>query len=329
MGLHLPLAIGVTSMRRAAFILLLGLTTPALTAAPAGLAVSKHTLTVKNAIIDVRADYPQTGDPHIDADILATVKKIAASFTREATTTHEAKDSPFTLDVSYTIPRNDAQMFDVVFNDEWDFHGAHPNLEIVTANYFRAGGWRTYLPELFNGDAGLKRISELATADLDKRLLVPNGYSDKDWIARGVGTDWQNFVAFVLLPDALEIDYPPYQVAAYADGAQSSRLPLAGLRDVMRANPRIPVPSFDCTKARTATEHAICGDVALARLDRDVSENWSSQYANDNDPPHKAKFKATQIAWLAERDKDCNTANRVACLTTLYQARLAVLESAE
>ena len=316
-------------MRCVAFILLLGLAAPALAATPGGLPVFKHTLTTRTAIIAIRAQYPQTGDARIDADLQATVNRIAASFREEATETHEAKDSPYTLDVTYRIARNDFRMFDVVFNDEWDFHGAHPNLEIVTANYFRDGGWRTYLPELFDGDRGLKRISGLATADLDRRLLVPDGYSDKDWIARGADAHWDNFAAFVLLPHVLEIEYPPYQVAAYADGPQSSTLPLARLRDVMRANPRTPVPSFDCAQAKTANERAICSDVALARLDRDVSESWSSQYRNENDPQRKTKLKTGQMAWLAERDRSCTDARRVACLTRLYRARLAALQSAE
>ncbi len=317
-------------MRRAAFTFLLGaiwLGVPALAAAPAGLPIAKHTLTARTAIIAVRADYPQTGDARIDADLLATVNRIVASFREEATESHQAKDAPYTLNVSYTIPRNDAQMFAVVFNDEWDFNGAHPNLEIVTANYFRASGWRTYLPELFNGDAGLKRISQMATADLDKQLLGPNSFADKDWIARGADAHWDNFAAFVLLPDALLIEYPPYQVASYADGTQTSRLPLAPLRALLRANPRVPVPSFDCANAKSTNEHAICSDVALARLDRELDETWSSQYRNVTDLKRKTDLKTSQEAWLKQRDKTCNGGNRVACLTGLYNARLAALES--
>ena len=314
-------------MRRAALSALFLMAAPALGGSPQGYVVTRHTLTDKNAVADIRIDYPQTGNPAIDRDILATVNGIATDFRKVAVDTHEAKESPFTLDVSYRIARNDGAMFDVVFSDEWDLHGAHPNLEFVTANYFDDDGWRTYLPEYLNGEAGLKRISRLAIADLDRRFLVPGGISDKDWIARGAGPQWRNFAAFVILPDALEIEYPPYQVASYADGPQSSRLALAALKGVIRADPRQPVPSFDCTRARSANEHVICSDVTLARLDRAVSEAWSSEMANENDPQKKLELKTSQTAWLARRESACSGENRAGCLVAYYRARLAALGS--
>jgi hypothetical protein len=305
----------------------------ALSAAPAAalvpLPVTKGLWSDHNAVMEIRAEYPKTGDAGIDADILATVGRIAQNFRKEATETHDPKEAPYTLDVTYRVARNDTAMFDVVFNDEWDFHGAHPNTEIVTANYFRAGSWRVYLPELFDGDRGLVRISALATADLDRRLLVPDGFSDKDWIARGADAHWNNFQAFVLLSDVLEIEFPPYQVAAYADGPQSARLPLARLRDVMRPDPRAPVPSFACARAVSENERAICADVALARLDRDVAQSWSSQMRNENDPVRKTRLKTDQVAWLNHRDNACRAGVRIPCLMALYRARLLVLEAGE
>ncbi|HWU26215.1 MAG TPA: DUF3298 domain-containing protein, partial [Rhizomicrobium sp.] len=291
-----------------------------------GLPIADQRLTDKNAVVDIRAAYPQTGDAAIDADLRETINRITANFRKEANAAHEAKDTPYTLAVSYKIARNDAKMFDVIFYDEWDFHGAHPNLEIVTANYLRSGSWRVYLPELFDGERGLKRISEFATADLDKRLLVRDGYSDKDWIQRGAGPHWDNFQAFVLTPNALEIQFPPYQVAAYADGPQYARVPLAKLRDVLRFNPRTPVASFDCTRAGSANERAICSDVTLARLDREVTETWASELRNENDPERKKKLKASQITWLAARDKTCSGTSRLSCLLSFYRARLQQLD---
>lgn len=333
-------------MGRAGFGILLGLLLVLLpafagTGSPAfagagALPVAKRTLKDRNAIYEIAVAYPQTGNAAIDADILATVQRIAAGFRKEATAAHDSEEPRYTLDVNYVIARNDARAFAVIFNDEWDFHGAHPNLEIVTANYLRDGskdsGGRIYLPELFDGPRGLARISELVTADLDKRLLGPDGMSEKDWIARGADAHWENFQAFVLLPDALEIEFPPYAVAAYAAGPQTSRVALAKLNDVMRANPRAPVASFDCAAARTPDERAICSDVTLARLDRQLTETWSSQVRNDNDPPRKARRKTEQIAWLKNRAGACQAASgaaHVACLTKLYQARLKALEDGE
>jgi uncharacterized protein YecT (DUF1311 family) len=312
-----------------AFLLSIAFAVPAF-AAPGALPVVQRKLAQKSKVIDIAIAYPQTGDKKIDADLLATVNEIAASFRREAAAAHDSQEPAYTLDVSYTIARNDAKLFAVVFNDEWDFRGAHPNLEIVTVNYFRDGSWRVYLPELFDGARGVARISQLATADLDKRLLAgPEPVSDKDWIARGADAHWANFKAFVLLPDALEIEFPPYAVASYAAGPQTARVSLARLKDVMRPDPRAPVASFDCARAATADEHAICSDVELARLDREVSETWANELRNENDPDRKVKLKTGQVAWLHNRAAACNTGDRVACLKGLYRARLDALERDE
>jgi len=314
-------------MRSAVFVLFLLVTTPGFAASRGSLPVTVRTLAYKDAVVAIRAEYPQTGDAQIDKDIFSTVNAIAGDFRKVAAASHEDKDPPFTLDLGFKVARNDSAMFDVVFSDEWDLHGAHPNLEFVTANYFRSEGWRVYLPEYLDGERGLKRLSKLAIADLERRLLGPNGITDKDWIRRGAAPQWSNFAAFVIRPDALEIEYPPYQVASYADGPQVSRLPLAGLRDVVRANPRLPIPSFDCAKARSGNEKMICSDVMLARLDRAVSETWSSELANENDPGRKAKLKTSQTAWLNGRDRTCAGVSRVACLVAYYRARLAALEN--
>jgi len=309
-------------------------------AAPGALPVAGKTIADKSPIYEIRVDYPRTGDAKIDADLLATVNGIVSTFKKEAAAAHDSEEPRYTLAVNYVVARNDARAFAVIFNDEWDFAGAHPNLEIVTANYLRSAdnkddGGRIYLPELFDGNRGLKRIAALATADLSKRLLAPNAdpSSTPEDIARGADAHWENFQAFVLLPDALEIEFPPYQVAAYAAGPQTARIPLAKLKDVMRANPRTPVPSFDCAAAKSADERAICSDLTLARLDRDVSETWSSRVRNENDPTTKARLQTEQVAWLRNRAGACRAAAggaaHVACLTRLYQARLKALEDEE
>jgi uncharacterized protein YecT (DUF1311 family) len=320
-------------MGRAIFAILLGVLfagDTAFAAAPGALPVKNRTLKDQSAVYAIEIAYPQTGNTAIDADIVTTVNRIAHGFKKEAVAAHDDQDPRYTLDVTYRIARNDARAFAVIFQDEWDFHGAHPNMEFVTANYLRSpdsnGSGRIYLPELFDGAHALARISQAVTADLDKRLLGPDSPTEPDWIKRGADAHWENFQAFVLLPDALEIEFPPYAVAAYAAGPQVSRVALSTLRDVIRADPRQPVASFDCATVRSLDEHAICSDVTLARLDRALTETWSSQYRNENDPQRKTRLKTDQIAWLKKRDQSCNTGPRVPCLTALYQARLNQLD---
>ena len=96
----------------------------------------------------------------------------------------------------------------------------------------------------------------------------------------------------------------------------------------MRKDFRAPAASFDCAAAATPTEKAVCSDVALARLDRDVAEAYARKLKYEFDAAAKENIKQAQRAWLATRDSTCSDAS-VQCLTGVYKARLAALEKAE
>ena len=237
----------------------------------------------------------------------------------------QADENPYALDITYEVPRNDAEWFAVVFTIYTDTGGAHPNTDFAAMNYVMPDGWRIYLPEIFGGRKALEKISALAIADLTKRLTGPDGMSDADTIMTGAGPAWDNFQDFVLEPKVLHIDFPPYQVAAYAAGPQETDIPLAALKAFMRKDFRAPAASFDCAAAATPTEKAICSDVALARLDRDVAEAYARKLKYEFDAANKENIKQAQRAWLATRDSACSDA-AVQCLTGVYKARLAELD---
>ncbi|MDB6176184.1 peptidoglycan-binding protein [Paracoccus sp. Z330] len=77
-------------------------------------------------------------------------------------------------------------------------------------------------------------------------------------------------------------------------------------------------PSFECARAATPTEQAICADPALAALDRVLGDAWTAQRQVDNSDSRLAE----QRIWLAERDA-CN--DDVACLQASMKGRLSVL----
>jgi len=97
----------------------------------------------------------------------------------------------------------------------------------------------------------------------------------------------------------------------------------------MRPDPRVPAASFDCAKAGTDIEQAICSSRDLAQLDRHVSDEFFNALAWAVDEPAKAKLKAEQKAWLGQRDTHCRVAAQsiVSCLMTSYQARLKALQN--
>ena len=71
--------------------------------------------------------------------------------------------------------------------------------------------------------------------------------------------------------------------------------------------------SFDCSKAVTSTEKAICGDPYVEALDELMGILWSQNSVN-----HSAK--KDQKSWLAHRDKCLSD---VSCLKNIYLDRLS------
>lgn len=73
--------------------------------------------------------------------------------------------------------------------------------------------------------------------------------------------------------------------------------------------------SFDCQKAKTFTEKAICQDPELSTLDDDLDAAY--QAAEVNTKNLKA-LKKQQAKWLKERDT-CQTSG---CVKKAYQKRI-------
>ena len=89
--------------------------------------------------------------------------------------------------------------------------------------------------------------------------------------------------------------------------------------------------SFDCAKAKTPVELAICASPGLRDQDRAMAEAFTATLARE---PAKAEdLRKAQRAWLTGRGKACVTPDAAptkitACLIGLYRARLAALQTA-
>ncbi|RQR54624.1 DUF1311 domain-containing protein [Burkholderia sp. Bp9140] len=79
---------------------------------------------------------------------------------------------------------------------------------------------------------------------------------------------------------------------------------------------------FDCTKAASPTEKAICADAGLSSLDGQLAGAWKKALAKGGDT---AALKAAQLKWLKQRDRCGNDAS---CLGDRYRERLASLNGA-
>ncbi|WP_342617553.1 lysozyme inhibitor LprI family protein [Rhodoferax sp. GW822-FHT02A01] len=78
------------------------------------------------------------------------------------------------------------------------------------------------------------------------------------------------------------------------------------------------VPSFDCTKAVSFAEKAICSDPLLGKLDGALAENYKFMQAADIGDGAKADLKASQRKWVAERNKCVDNQ----CLADTYRKRI-------
>lgn len=299
-------------------------------ASAAGVPIVKKTITFKTKEVDISVAYPQTGNKAVDAVLLAYARKRTDDFKRDIHGTPSMPGMSMYLEIGYTVERNDAQVLGIVFAENTFMGGAHPNNDSATFNFLMPSGAQVFLGEILDGKNGVDRVSRLIVAKLVKDLGTGEySMSDKDWIGRGAGPNADNFKRFIILPSKLHIYFPPYQVAAYAAGPQEVTFDLQALKDVIRADWRAPAPSFDCRKAKTGIEKAVCADAALARLDRQMAEAYQTSFDNtDYDKAVQGKLRNEQRDWLAKTLKACNVAAPGPCLTKAYTARIATLRAA-
>lgn len=81
--------------------------------------------------------------------------------------------------------------------------------------------------------------------------------------------------------------------------------------------------SFDCARAATPTEKAICADPALSRLDDQVAEAFRAAQGLWPAGDWRAFLRNEQRNWLKDRDATCK-ADR-ACLKRDYELRVRFL----
>jgi uncharacterized protein len=87
-------------------------------------------------------------------------------------------------------------------------------------------------------------------------------------------------------------------------------------------------PSFDCAKASTVVERAICADPKLAQADREMATVYGALWDRLSGPA-KDHLSQDQLRWLADRAKACTGgAEDVArCVRQRYVARIATLKA--
>ena len=293
-------------------------------AAGGALVLEARSIESTTADYAISARYPHTGVAAIDADVVAWVNQEIADLKEQGPPDPDSAAGAYTLDLDYEVARNDGAVLALLFTEMTFTGGAHPNHGVHTFNYRMPAARRIRLAEVIDGEPGLQRLSTLAIADLSRHLSAPEQGADPEGIAQGAGPTWSNFDNFLLLPEAIRLVFPPYQVAAYVFGTQEASIPLARLGDVLRRDRAAAAASFDCAKAGTPSERTICSDAALARLDRELGQAYAARLVQAGTPAAKEATRAQQRAWLKIRDRACGDQTgtaAVSCLTGVYRAR--------
>jgi uncharacterized protein YecT (DUF1311 family) len=308
----------------------------AATGASAQITITDKAITRKTGQLELDIHYPQTGRAEMDRIFSRVAQEYAAEIEPNIedplNLAGDPAKGPNTGWMGYKIRRNDAQMFSVQISTGTYYAGrAHGMPNMVSFSFLMPEGAQVFLPELVDGQAGLNRVRELVVAELTKQL-GPGDHWTRPRAHAGFLQD------FAWLPDALELTYPPYSVAAYAAGTRIVRIPLSQLAGVVRPDPRAPAPSFSCTKARSPIEKTICSDATPARQDRQLAERYSLKLEftdGRNDRRSSESYRqamqkryeatvASQRAWLLQRNKDCASGDK-GCLVRAYEERQIAL----
>ena len=85
-------------------------------------------------------------------------------------------------------------------------------------------------------------------------------------------------------------------------------------------------PSFDCNGKLNAVESAICADGGLSGRDRNLTDLYK-RISQSLDPAARQLFLDGQRAWIRIRNQ-CQNPNMVACLSSVYDRRIAELTAA-
>jgi len=108
-------------IRYGVFFILFAACLPGSAWAAGNLTVQSQHLDRKAANCEITMLYPSTGVAAIDAQVADWAKAQADWFAHSAAD-KRPQDPPFSLDVSYTITRNDRQMFEAMFERALEMH---------------------------------------------------------------------------------------------------------------------------------------------------------------------------------------------------------------
>jgi hypothetical protein len=117
---------------------------------------------------------------------------------------------------------------------EYHYGAAHGHAWFRTITALRSPLVVFHFEDLFDDSSDfVQRIASFATDN----LLRTHESLDVEWVRKGAGPEIGNFRHFNISEEGVVITFPPYHVAAWADGPQQVTIPWHLIRDIM--NPRL------------------------------------------------------------------------------------------
>lgn len=162
---------------------------------------------------EIDAQYPQFGIPAIDAKIRASVDTEI-----QRLKSAPANPSPNNIKNEFQSVFEGAYVSDALISVRMIYSeytgGAHPNYVIATLNYDPATGRELSLTDALTlTGLSLEQLAERASQELRAKL-------GEAMFVEGATAKPENYAAFLVTENQVTFIFQPYQVAAYAAGAQ-------------------------------------------------------------------------------------------------------------
>ena len=115
---------------------------------------------------------------------------------------------------------------------------AHPNSQTMVFNYDLETHTMLATEGLFaSSTLALSTIAELSKTSLYEQFLDISDDEFREQVMTGIVPSLENFRSIALTPDGLTVIFDPYQVAPYARGTQTARIPVDQVKDLL--TPRV------------------------------------------------------------------------------------------
>ena len=165
-------------------------------------------------------------EPFITSALNGVIQPLIDQFMMGVNGTPDSPGDLF-MKTTFNVYEHSPDIFSVVFDVSDYLGGAHPNLVVHALTFNRATQQRLWFQDLFSSNDPLSVIEPIVVADLQTQL-GPDA-STLQWIQDGTGQNFNNYRNFAVDAETLILFFEPYQVAPYAAGKLTVKVPLSQL----------------------------------------------------------------------------------------------------